>query len=125
MGNISIQSLTTKRQVLGQIMICSGCCCGRTDKGKPSVPVEWLKKNWKQEGLLKSIQLTITGCLGPCDLTNVVCISSAKKQIWLGELTEDIQYEALFEWAKSSAEAGVLLDLPELLHSHVFVRFKE
>jgi hypothetical protein len=124
MENIAIQSLTTKRQVLGQVMVCSGCCCGRTDKGKPSIPIEWLKMNWKKEGLLKSIQLTIAGCLGPCDLTNVVYVISPTNQVWLGGITEDSQYEALFEWARSSAKAGVLLDLPEVFNSHVFERFK-
>ena len=69
--NITLQSLSTKRQVLGQILVCSsGCCCGQTNKEVPAIPVDWLKKSWKEAGLLRSIQLTITGCLGPCDLTN-------------------------------------------------------
>jgi hypothetical protein len=123
--NITPQSLTTKFQVLGQILVCSsGCCCGQTDIGAPAVPLEWLKKSWKEAGLLRSIQLTTTGCLGPCDLTNVISILTPQKQIWLGNITELSQYEALLEWGKASAEAGYLLDLPELFHSHVFERFK-
>jgi len=118
-------TLSTKRQVMGQILVCaSGCCCGRIDKGKPEIPLEWLKKSWKEARLLKSIQLTITGCLGPCDLTNVVSILTPEKQIWLGRITEHLQYEALLEWAKASAEAGYLLDLPEELQNHVFERYK-
>jgi len=122
--NIVLQSLTTKRQVLGQILVCSGCCCGQTDKGAPAIPLEWLKKSWKEARLLRSIQLTITGCLGPCELTNVISILTPQKQIWLGKITEHSQYEALFEWGKASAEAGYLLDLPELFHNHIFERFK-
>jgi predicted metal-binding protein len=122
--NITPQSITTKRQVIGQFLVCSGCCCGHTDKGKPSIPLEWLKKSWKEAGLLRSVQLTITGCLGPCDLTNVVSIITPKKQIWLGEITEDSQYAALLEWGRSSAEVGYLCDLPEIFQSHVFKRFK-
>ncbi|SPF38029.1 hypothetical protein SBA4_2120011 [Candidatus Sulfopaludibacter sp. SbA4] len=55
--------VTTKRLVIGQVSVCIGCCCGQTDRGKPAVPVEWLKTEWRQRGLLKNIQLTISGCL--------------------------------------------------------------
>jgi hypothetical protein len=121
--NTAIQS--TKRRILGQVLICSGCCCGRTDKGKPDIPLEWLKSSWKQEGLLRTVQLTITGCLGPCDLTNVACILTSQGQLWLGGLTDETHYQALFYWAKASAEAGYLLDFPETLQMHVFERFKD
>jgi hypothetical protein len=55
----------------------------------------------------------------------VISILTHQQQIWLGKITEHFQYEALFEWAKASAEAGYLLDLPELFRSHVFDRFKK
>lgn len=64
----------TTRKTLGQVVVCVGCCCGRTDKGHPAVPVDWLKAEWKRRMLPKKIHLTISGCLGPCDATNVVMI---------------------------------------------------
>ncbi|WP_199615786.1 (2Fe-2S) ferredoxin domain-containing protein [Paenibacillus alkalitolerans] len=114
----------TKRPVLGQVLICSGCCCGRTDKGKPEIPLEWLKTSWKQAGLLRSVQLTISGCLGPCDLTNVACILTPQGQIWLGGLKDEVHYQALFDWAIASTEAGYLFDVPETLKIHIFERFR-
>ena len=33
----------TKRQVIGQIIVCQGCCCGATHKDRPAIPAEWLK----------------------------------------------------------------------------------
>ena len=51
-------SLKTKRLVIGQIAICRGCCCGNTENGRPEVPVEWLKNEWRKRGLLKRVQLT-------------------------------------------------------------------
>jgi predicted metal-binding protein len=116
-------TLSTKRTALGQLMVCTGCCCGRTDKGKPPVPVDWLKQSWKEAKLKPSIQLTITGCLGPCDLVNVVCILTPQDQIWLGGISEQNQYESLLAWAKSSAEAGSIVDLPLELQQHQFKRF--
>jgi hypothetical protein len=59
-------SLTTKRLVIGHVTVCQGCCCGNTANGRPPVPVDWLKKEWRARGLLKRVQLTISGCLGPC-----------------------------------------------------------
>lgn len=73
---------------------------------------------------MRSIHFTTTGCLGPCDLTNVVCILTTQKQIWLGGINENSQYEALLKWAKQSAEIGYLLDLPALFQNNVFERFK-
>ena len=37
----------TKRMSLLQGVVCVGCCCGRVERGKPQVPVDWLKAQWK------------------------------------------------------------------------------
>jgi cobaltochelatase CobN len=105
--------LKTKRMVIGQITMCSGCCCGAVNRGKPEVPVEWLKQEWRSRGLLKNIQLTISCCLGPCDLPNVVKISAASVEIWLGNINRAEQYMSLVEWAERSKTAGNFIPLPD------------
>lgn len=116
--------LDTKFQVLGQVLICAnGCCCGQTNLGAAEVPVEWLKSHWNNTKLLKNIQLSFTSCLGPCDVTNVVCILTPTKQYWLGGMTEQNHYETLFDWCKSFAEAGFFPPLPEVLQTRMFERF--
>ena len=111
---------TTERKVLGQVLVCVGCCCGRPDKGKPPVPAERLKTEWKRRRLLRRVHLTISGCLGPCDLVNVVCLAAPGGLRWLGGLTQDGEYEALLEWATRSAEAGRMLPLPSALEARAF-----
>jgi hypothetical protein len=106
-------SLVTKRLVIGQIAVCLGCCCGNTANGRPAVPVDWLKTEWRARGLLKRVQLSISGCLGPCDLPNVVTISNEGGTCWLGGITEFEQYRTLVEWASRSRDAGELLPLPK------------
>ena len=118
-----LHPLTTKRIVIGKVSVCLGCCCGRTDRGKPEVPVEWLKSEWRQRGLLKTVQLTISGCLGPCDLPNVVRIDSPKERIWLGRIEHFDQYREIVEWAAQSKAAGRLLPLPQDLLAHTFDPF--
>ena len=110
--------LTTKRLVIGQVSICVGCCCGQTERGKPGVPVEWLKTEWRRLGLLKNIQLTISGCLGPCDVPNVVLIATLEENVWLGNIEHLEQYREIVEWAMRSKAAGRALPLSQALLSH-------
>ena len=35
--------LTTKVKSPAQVLLCKGCCCGKTDRGLPEVPVERIK----------------------------------------------------------------------------------
>ena len=105
-------ALKTKRLVIGQITICRGCCCGNVERGLPEVPVEWLKSEWRKRGLLKRVQLTISGCVGPCDVPNVVVITSSAGEAWLGNIVEFGQYRSLLEWAVRCRDAGEMLSLP-------------
>jgi hypothetical protein len=109
-------SLKTKRLVAGQITICHGCCCGNVDRGLPGVPVEWLKSEWRKRGLLKRFQLTISGCVGPCDVPNVVVITTSSCTEWLGNIVEFDQYRSLLEWAVRCRDAGEMLSLPFSFH---------
>ena len=111
-------SLVTKRLVIGHVMVCQGCCCGNTANGKPPVPVDWLKKEWRARGLLKRVQLSICGCLGPCDVPNVVAIADESGTQWFGEITEFWQCQAIVDWAGRSRDAGHLLPLPDEFCRH-------
>jgi cobaltochelatase CobN len=111
--------LETKRRVIGQLIVCQGCCCGATAKDRPSVPVEWLKAEWRKRGLLKRVQLSVSGCVGPCDIPNVVVVNSESGSQWLGNITGFDQYRSLVEWAARSMEAGHLLELPREFRAHL------
>ena len=125
MSSDSTHALATKRLVIGHLMVCQGCCCGNTENGRPPVPVDWLKKEWRARGLLKRVQLTISGCLGPCDLPNVVTISNESGTQWLGEITEFEQYRDLVDWATRSRDAGALLPLPKEFQRHTLHPFRK
>lgn len=116
--------LTTRRQALAQLVFCQGCCCGRTDRGRPELPVEQLKQIWKDEKLNRSVQLTISGCLGPCDLPNVALVILPEGNVWLGGMEGVGVYERLVIWARSCHAAGAMLPLPEELGRLRFERFQ-
>ncbi len=74
--------------------------------------MEWLKNEWRKRGLLKRFQLTISGCVGPCDVPNVVVITSSSGTEWLGNIDRLEQYRSLLEWAARCRDAGEMLALP-------------
>jgi cobaltochelatase CobN len=78
-----------------------------------------LKDEWRKRGLLKRVQLTVSGCVGPCDVPNVVELNSEEGSQWLGNITQLNQYRSLVEWAVRSVEAGHLLGLPREFKDHV------
>ena len=114
---------TARSRILGQIVFCEGCCCGRTDRGFEPLPRDWIRQRWKRDKLNKAVQLTISECLGPCDLANVFCVVSPKGMQWFGGIQEQWQYDLLLDWANASRDAGVLLELPAELNRHRFEWF--
>jgi cobaltochelatase CobN len=115
----------TKREVLAQAAVCLGCCCGREDRGKPEVPVDFLKSEWKRLRLNTDVQLTISGCLGPCDCTNVVAILDSSGSRWFGNISGRLVYQKLVDWARAVKEAGKVLPLDAELERHHFNRWGE
>jgi hypothetical protein len=116
--------ITPKRLMLAQISICDGCCCGKTDKGHPEVPVQWLKQEWKVRGLLKRVHLSVSGCLGPCDVPNVVMITNSEGTQWLAHLNSRRQFAVLADWAEQSKDADELLPLPKELLSLALMPYR-
>lgn len=116
--------LTTKRLALAQLVFCQGCCCGRIDRGRPEVPADHLKEIWRAEKLNRTVQLTISGCLGPCDLTNVALVMLPEGNLWLGGMAGDAVYETLVTWARSCHVERRVLPLPDELDSLRFERFQ-
>jgi hypothetical protein len=117
-------SSKTKRLVVGQLAIRRGCCCGNTEHGLPEVPVEWLKSEWRKRGLLKRVQLTISGCVGPCDVPNVVVITTSSGTECLGNIVKFDQYRSLLEWAVQCRDAGEMVALPHEFHEHKISPFR-
>ncbi|HEY1192221.1 MAG TPA: (2Fe-2S) ferredoxin domain-containing protein, partial [Gemmata sp.] len=113
----------TARRPLAQLVFCQGCCCGRTDRGRPEVPVGRLKGVWKDEKLNRSVQLTISGCLGPCDLANVALIITPSGNRWFGGLAGAAVYEELIAWARECHREGRVTPLPSGFEARRFERF--
>lgn len=101
--------------------VCSGCCCGRTEKGNYEVPAELLQPAWLENGLSNQVELKITSCLGPCSMNNVTLIKTPDRSIWLGKLNTAEHFQALISLAEDINQSGDFTDLPDLLKSHKFI----
>ncbi|MGL4608845.1 MAG: (2Fe-2S) ferredoxin domain-containing protein [Trueperaceae bacterium] len=113
------------RRKLVQVTICNGSSCGKTEKGFPPIPIDWLKAQWKEKKLLKTVQLTIGGCFGACDLTNVACVQHACETVHLGNLSTQDHYDELLGWAERVTEHDRLEPLPVCLQERRFELFRE
>ena len=107
------------------VIVCKGCCCGKIEKGHNEVPVEALKSAWEKSGLEEHVNLTISGCLGPCNMHNVSLLKTKNGNIWLGELCSHEHYDALVEWGSNVAEYGIDAELPEILVPLQFERAED
>src|SRR5215475_1212909 len=68
----------------GHVYLCAtGCCCGHTEKGLPAVPLNAFRKQWKARGIRRRFELTVSGCLGPCEMANVALVRFAGESVWL------------------------------------------
>jgi cobaltochelatase CobN len=121
----AVVPLITKRRVLAQVSLCKGCCCGNVERGKPEIPVDRLKSEWRARGLSKFVQLTISGCLGPCDLVNVARISTRDRDIWLGNLRSLGDFLELVTWAEATKAAGPDVPLSPRMEEARFDPFRK
>jgi cobaltochelatase CobN len=89
-------------------------------QGKAGLPEARLKDIWKRERLLRTIQLTVSECLGPCDVPNVVQVITPEGTEWYGELDKEAHYQALIDWARACHATKSLMARPETLAPHRF-----
>src|SRR5206468_4153189 len=76
----------------GHLIVCArGCCCGRTDRGYPAVPIDFYKSEYTRRKIRKHIQLTMSGCIGPCPMLNVVQLIFDGLPIWFQAINSEAQ----------------------------------
>jgi len=107
----------------GQLFVCHGCCCGRTEKGFPALPLEQFKAQWKARGIRRRFHLTISGCLGPCALANVVMIQFRGASIWFHSINGDQDVDDIYDYVEQMLLANRYLPPPSCLAQRHFQRY--
>ena len=107
----------------GHLFVCNGCCCGRTEKGFPALALDEFKRQWKRRGIRRRLHLTISGCLGPCPLANVVLLQFRSRSFWLHSINRPEDVNLIYDYVEQMLLAETFLDLPEALQSRLFERY--
>src|SRR3954470_10152805 len=107
----------------GHLFVCQGCCCGRTDKGFPALPVDEFRQQWKARGIRRRFHLTISGCLGPCPLANVVLILFRGRSLWLHSINNAEDVASIYTWVEDMLRAEEYIEPPSELQWRSFERY--
>ena len=107
----------------GHLFVCNGCCCGRVDKGFPALPLDGFKRQWKSRGLRRRIHLTISGCLGPCPLANVVLLQFRGHSMWFHSINNETDVGLIYNYAEEMLQAESYLEPPAPLADRRFQRY--
>jgi cobaltochelatase CobN len=81
--------MKTVRVVEGHLLVCKGCCCGNPERNIPPVPVDAFKREWKERGIRRRVHLSISACLGPCAVANVVLLMFHGSSIWFQSINSE------------------------------------
>jgi cobaltochelatase CobN len=100
----------------GHLFVCAtGCCCGRTEGGFPSVPTDLYHQEWERRRLRNAVHLTVAGCLGPCALANVVLLVIDGQALWYHSVNSEALVRALYDHIEALLGASVAVPaLPAL-----------
>lgn len=109
----------------GHLFVCaSGCCCGHTEDGHASVPVELYDREWERRKWRNRVHLTIGGCLGPCELANVAMLIFDSHTLYFQSLNNDMLVVALLDYIDSMLAADAYLPPPSALAELHFTGFR-
>lgn len=107
----------------GHLFVCNGCCCGRIEKGFPALPLEEFKHQWKKRGFRRRFHLTISGCLGPCPLANVVLLQFRGRSMWFHSINHAKDVDLIYNYVERMLQGETDLDLPAELAGRHFQRY--
>ncbi len=107
----------------GHLFVCNGCCCGRTDKGFPALPLEDFKQQWKKRGFRRRFHLTISGCLGPCPLANVVLLQFRGRSLWFHSINQAEDVDLIYNYVEQLLQGETSAAVPAGLAGRQFQRY--
>lgn len=99
---------------------CSGCCCGDVERGYAPVPVDTFKQEWLRRRLRRIVHMTKGGCLGPCELANVVSLVFDGRAVWFHSVNTPELVCRIFDYIDSMVLADRFEPPPADLAPYAF-----
>ena len=114
-------------QLVGNLFVCSrangNCCCGWVEKGRMPFDNSLWSNEWERRKIRGRLQLTFSGCLGPCAVGNNALLQIWGRSIWFKDLNAPELAPRVFDYAEAMLTAGTVLPVPDELEGHVYERF--
>ena len=107
----------------GHLFVCNGCCCGHTEKGFPALPLDEFKQQWKKRGFRRRFHLTVSGCLGPCPLANVVLLQFRGRSMWFHSINDAKDVDLLYNSVEQRLQCETEMNVPVELSGRHFQRY--
>ncbi|MBN9518254.1 cobaltochelatase subunit CobN [bacterium] len=105
----------------GHLIVCArGCCCGHTERNIPAVPIDFYKEEYKRRKIRDRVQLTMSGCIGPCPLANVVLLFFDGRPMWFQAIDRPNQIVAIYDYIDRMLAADRVLPPPPELADRLF-----
>ena len=111
------------RVLEGHLFVCQGCCCGNVERGFPEIPLEAFKSQWKSRGIRRRVHLTISGCLGPCAVANVIMLVMYGRTVWLHSIDSPRQVSQIYDYVERMLAAEEFLPVEGALAPCEFNRY--
>ena len=64
------------------------------------MPLDAFKTQWKKRGIRRRVHLSISACLGPCAVANVVLLSIFGRSQWFHSIDSDEQVSAIYDYVE-------------------------
>jgi cobaltochelatase CobN len=91
---------------------------------KIRIQLDQFKKQWKDRGIRRRFHLTISGCLGPCPLANVVLIQFRGQSVWLHSINNEDDVRLIYDYVEQMLHANSYLPPPLGLVERHFQRYE-
>ena len=108
----------------GHVLVCAlGNACGNSERGYAPVLANLYKAERERRGLKFDLHVSLTDCLGPCSVGNVVMLTFDGETHCFRSMDGEEQVLQLFDYVESMRAAGVYHEPPEPLATLRFTRF--
>ena len=62
------------------------------------MPIDFYKQEYKRRQIRDHVQLTMSGCLGPCPLLNVVLVLFDGRRVWFQSINHESQIVSIYDY---------------------------
>ncbi|MCZ2110037.1 MAG: cobaltochelatase subunit CobN [Dehalococcoidia bacterium] len=113
--------LVNVNRQMGQLFVCAhGCCCGKTEEGKPEGHFDVYQEEWERRRIRNKVHLNMGGCLGPCPLANVCMLLFEGRTTFFHSMNTPQRIVEIYDYIETMIASERYLPPPPALRDFAF-----